>query len=113
MRRLTHPVNIATALALSVALVAYIALNSPIFQTYVRVAPDASPALAGNTPPLETPVAPVPQPIANSAEQRGMAVGGSLAAIPTRWASHARSKSTQQAGQASVLRSTRRTTFCF
>ena len=75
MRRLTHPVNIATALALSVALVAYIALNSPIFQTYVRVAPDASPALAGNTPPLETPVAPVPQPIANSAEQRGMAVG--------------------------------------
>ena len=32
MRRLTHPVNIATALALSVALVAYIALNSPIFQ---------------------------------------------------------------------------------
>ena len=75
MRRLTHPVNIAIALALSVALVAYIALNSPIFQTYVRVAPDASPAFAGNTPPLETPVAPVPQPIANSAEQRGMAVG--------------------------------------
>ena len=65
MRRLTHPVSIAIALALSVALAAYITLNSPIFETHVRAAPHASPTVAASTPPLEALVAPVPQHCTN------------------------------------------------
>jgi peptidoglycan/xylan/chitin deacetylase (PgdA/CDA1 family) len=75
LRRLIYPVNIAIAVAISVVLAACIALSSYIVKTYVRGTPDASPVFAGNKPPLETPVGPPSQPIANREQLLGVTVG--------------------------------------
>jgi peptidoglycan/xylan/chitin deacetylase (PgdA/CDA1 family) len=73
--RLLASISIAIALALSVALTAYIALNPPMLKTNVVNAPDAPRAFADNTPPFGTSQGPVSLSIAKGEELRGKAIG--------------------------------------